>query len=59
MKDSSLSSGEPPCLRALKLETIPSATVRLPPSNRVALNMSLQGAKADGCFQISRCVLLR
>lgn len=58
MKDSSLHSGEPPCLRALKLETIPSAAVRLPPTNKVALNMSLQGAKADGCFQTSRSVLL-
>lgn len=55
-KDSSLHSGQPHCLRALKLETIPSVAVRLPPTNWVVLNMSLQGTLADRCFQTGHCV---
>lgn len=57
-KDRSLHSRQVPCPRALKLETIPSVAVRLPPTNKVALNMSLEGAKADRCFQTGHCVLL-
>ena len=58
MKDSSLHSGQPPSLRAPKLETIPNITVRLPPPYWVALSLPLQGAKADGYFQTGCCVLL-
>lgn len=45
-------------LRALKLEALPSAAVRLPWKPRVDLNMSLQGFRVGGCFQSSHCVLL-